>query len=63
LGVGWGETSKMGPGGRRAATKQISRSRGTSIHADPVQAQNVTWQNYHVENVTFPIYVTQTYVK
>jgi hypothetical protein len=53
----------MGPGGRRAATKQISRSRGTSIHADPVQAQNVTWQNYHVENVTFPIYVTQTYVK
>jgi hypothetical protein len=28
-----------------------------------VQAQNITWQNFHVENVTFPIYVTQSYVK
>jgi hypothetical protein len=37
--------------------------REASADADSVQAQNVTWQNYHVENVTFPIYVTQTYVK
>lgn len=26
-------------------------------------AQNITWQNFHVMNVTYPIYVTQSYVK
>ncbi|GFZ45367.1 hypothetical protein JCM24511_03093 [Saitozyma sp. JCM 24511] len=51
-------------GAQRSGTWQIRSDEGESnrADADPVQAQNVTWQNYHVENVTFPIYVTQTYV-